>query len=343
MSPASTAAASMGAFFCQAALILGAVLILAVGAVWLAGKKGIRIAAAEKMKNKTKRKSLIAQASAKRRFTSVFALTLHCGRDLEKGMEMAGEMADNPLVEEKAKTCMERLETVEDTYTAIKDTGLFSGFYSQMIKTGIRSGSLDKVLEEISGQYEREAEERINRLIGRFEPTICLLYTSGSMYYFIINPDSSRGRGGRVWKILKQRLDKTKVEYQAFLTQKQGDARRFAGALTEERRAPVTIVAVGGDGTVNEIVDGLWLQCPVTLGYIPAGSGNDLARSLRLPKNPYKGLKNILEENPSCRMVDYGVISYGEGQDVYKRQLFFHGFYTIIRRFLPIQRRCTSC
>lgn len=134
------------------------------------------------------------------------------------------------------------------------------------------------------------------------------------MYYFIINPDSSRGRGGRVWKILKQRLDKTKVEYQAFLTQKQGDARRFAGELTEERREPVTIVAVGGDGTVNEIVDGLWLQCPVTLGYIPAGSGNDLARSLRLPKNPYKGLKNILEENPSCRMVDYGVISYGEGQ-----------------------------
>lgn len=172
MSPASTAAASMGAFFCQAALILGAVLILAVGAVWLAGKKGIRIAAAEKMKNKTKRKSLIAQASAKRRFTSVLALTLHCGLDLEKGMEMAGEMADNPLVEEKAKTCMERLETGEDTYTAIKDTGLFSGFYSQMIKTGIRSGSLDKVLEEISGQYEREAEERINRLIGRFEPTI---------------------------------------------------------------------------------------------------------------------------------------------------------------------------
>ena len=44
---------------------------------------------------------------------------------------------------------------------------------------------------------------------------------------------------------------------------------------------PHTIIAVGGDGTVNEILNGLSFDGPVTLGYIPTGSGNDLARSLR--------------------------------------------------------------
>ena len=114
------------------------------------------------------------------------------------------------------------------------------------------------------------------------------------MYYFIVNPHSSNGRGERIWKKLEKLLKDWKVEYQCFITEKPGDAKKIARFLTEGVKEPRTITAVGGDGTVNEILDGLLFCGPVTFGYIPTGSGNDLARSLRFPQDPKKCLKKIL-------------------------------------------------
>ena len=54
----------------------------------------------------------------------------------------------------------------------LASTGLFSGFYIQMIKVGSRSGHLDRVMEEISGDYEEAADASIDNMIARFEPTI---------------------------------------------------------------------------------------------------------------------------------------------------------------------------
>ena len=52
------------------------------------------------------------------------------------------------------------------------NTGLFSGFYVQMIKVGTRSGHLDSVMDEISQDYEEMADTAIDDMIARFEPTI---------------------------------------------------------------------------------------------------------------------------------------------------------------------------
>ena len=54
----------------------------------------------------------------------------------------------------------------------MKDTGLFSGFYVQMIKVGTSSGHLDSVMDEISQDYEEMADTAIDDMIARFEPTI---------------------------------------------------------------------------------------------------------------------------------------------------------------------------
>lgn len=138
------------------------------------------------------------------------------------------------------------------------------------------------------------------------------------MYHFIVNPNACCGRGARIWKKLERQLDSANIEYEAHLTKQQGDARRFAGELTEGRKEPKMIVAVGGDGTVNEVLDGISFCGPITFGYIPAGSGNDLARSLRISKNPYRALKKIL--NPRYhKLLDYGVVSYGEDVISYRR------------------------
>ncbi len=138
------------------------------------------------------------------------------------------------------------------------------------------------------------------------------------MYYFIVNPNSRCGRGRIIWKKLEKTLITGEVEYQAFLTEKPGDARVFARELTEGCRESSVIIAVGGDGTVNEILDGLFFSGSVTLGYIPAGSGNDLARSLRLPKSPVRCLKKILHPK-YYKLMDYGVLSYGEGEISHRR------------------------
>lgn len=131
------------------------------------------------------------------------------------------------------------------------------------------------------------------------------------MYYFIVNPHASGGHSGRVWKKLEGQLKSGETAYEAFLTEKQGDAMRYAARLTEGQKDPRVIIGVGGDGTMNEILDGLAFAGPITLGYIPAGSGNDLARSLKISRRPARCLKRIL--NPKYyKLMDYGVITYGE-------------------------------
>lgn len=138
------------------------------------------------------------------------------------------------------------------------------------------------------------------------------------MYYFIVNPNSCCGRGRNIWKRLEKILLDSGVEYKAFLTEKPGDATGFARKLTEGVKEPGIIAVVGGDGTINEILDGLSFGGPVTIGYIPAGTGNDLARSLKLPKSPAKCLKKILKPK-YYKLLDYGVLSYGEGEIVCRR------------------------
>lgn len=138
------------------------------------------------------------------------------------------------------------------------------------------------------------------------------------MYYFIVNPNAHGGRGARIWRTLERRLQRAGVPYDVRLTQAQGDAGRWAAELTRECREPRTIAVVGGDGTVNEVLNGLSFSGPVTLGHIPVGAGNDLARGLRLPHSPKRCLRRILKPK-NCYNLDYGILSYETGQPVHRR------------------------
>lgn len=144
------------------------------------------------------------------------------------------------------------------------------------------------------------------------------------MYYFIVNPNSHGRRGEKIWKKLERQIRKVGVPYEKYLTQEAGDARRFAAKLTAAMQEPTVIVAVGGDGTVNEVLNGLAISDLLTFGYIPTGSGNDLARGLMLSQNPYKCLKQILSPAEISR-VDYGIISYEDEEPVYRRFMVSSG------------------
>lgn len=139
------------------------------------------------------------------------------------------------------------------------------------------------------------------------------------MYYFIINPHSRSGYGFKVWKRVEKLLKLECVEYKAFLTERPGQAAEYAAQLTRGCKEPKIIVVVGGDGTVNEVLDGLSFCNTVTLGYIPTGSGNDLAKSLKLPRSPRKCLKKVLHPKYH-KLMDYGVVTYGD--DVVRHRRF---------------------
>ena len=59
------------------------------------------------------------------------------------------------------------------------------------------------------------------------------------MYSFIVNPNASGGRGERIWRRLEKQLKHLGVSYEAFVTEKTGDARSLACDLTEHQREPI--------------------------------------------------------------------------------------------------------
>ncbi|QDW73364.1 diacylglycerol kinase family lipid kinase [Lachnospiraceae bacterium KGMB03038] len=128
------------------------------------------------------------------------------------------------------------------------------------------------------------------------------------MYYFIVNPNARSGKGLRTWKILEQELEKKQVRYQVFFTKYQNHAVSIARELTQKQSCR-SLIVLGGDGTLNEAVNGIQDLSKVILGYIPIGSSNDFARSLRLEQDPIKALHEIL--TPSRYIsTDIGILQY---------------------------------
>lgn len=141
------------------------------------------------------------------------------------------------------------------------------------------------------------------------------------MLFFIVNPNSGGGRGSRIWGKIKAYLDQRQIAYQLYLTEKIGQARELSARITAECRDKKEriVVVVGGDGTLNEVVDGFRMLSPyAALSYIPAGSGNDFARSMKISRNPITAIQGVLE-NPKVRYVDYGVVCAGREEVTNRR------------------------
>ena len=146
------------------------------------------------------------------------------------------------------------------------------------------------------------------------------------MLYFIVNPNAGGVNGYKVWKRLERRLIRKKTEYQVVLTGGRGEARLIAAELTEKDPGDEEIIlaGVGGDGIMNEIADGVHISEKLLLGYIPVGSGSDLARGLHLPRSQRTCLERILAPG-EVRKIDYGVLDYGDDVPLHRRFLVSAG------------------
>ncbi len=132
------------------------------------------------------------------------------------------------------------------------------------------------------------------------------------MYHFIVNPNSRTGRGMKIWREIEAILLDKNISYQVTFTGRTLNASGIVRKIAEQDK-PCTIVILGGDGTVNEAVQGLEGSGHITLGYIPIGSGNDFARDLGLPLEPRAALLNILSPKHIVSM-DIGLVT-GSGQE----------------------------
>lgn len=131
------------------------------------------------------------------------------------------------------------------------------------------------------------------------------------MYTFIVNPASRSGHARRIWSEIEPILKKQDISYTVYFTSCRGHGTRLAQQLTKDLSSRTTLIVVGGDGTVNEVLNGIEHPEHIIFGYIPTGSGNDFAKGLALPSDPTKALHQILSPS-GYRSVDIGVLTYIE-------------------------------
>ncbi|MEN7548101.1 diacylglycerol kinase family protein [Rapidithrix thailandica] len=116
---------------------------------------------------------------------------------------------------------------------------------------------------------------------------------------FIINPIAGNGKKDHLLNTIQEKLDGQKFRWEIQYTKGPKDATRIAKLAAAQ--GTDIVVAVGGDGTINEVAQGL-VDSPACLGIVPMGSGNGLARHLQLPLQPEKAIG--LLNQASCIQMD---------------------------------------
>ena len=121
---------------------------------------------------------------------------------------------------------------------------------------------------------------------------------------FIMNPRSGTHSKGEIPRLIEEHLDKGLYDYRVEVTRYAGHATEIALQCVQE--GADVVVAVGGDGTVNEVARAL-VHSTAALGIIPCGSGNGLARHLCIPMDVKRAIG--LLNHCKVESLDYGVIN----------------------------------
>ena len=121
---------------------------------------------------------------------------------------------------------------------------------------------------------------------------------------FVVNPISGTQGKKAILKCIDERLDRSIYDYSIVKTEYAGHATQIAANAVREKVD--VVVAIGGDGTINEIARSL-VHTETVLGIIPCGSGNGLARHLRIPMEPKAAIDVINRGYELC--IDYGKIN----------------------------------
>ena len=117
---------------------------------------------------------------------------------------------------------------------------------------------------------------------------------------FVVNPISGTQSKEQILKWMDEKLDKEKYIQEVLYTERAGHAVEIAAQ--KAREGAYAVIAIGGDGTINEIARSL-VHTDTALGIIPCGSGNGLARHLQIPMEAKKAIDII--NNGKIDIIDY--------------------------------------
>jgi YegS/Rv2252/BmrU family lipid kinase len=140
------------------------------------------------------------------------------------------------------------------------------------------------------------------------------------MYYakVIVNPMSRGGATGKMWPILNKLLSNTGLPFDYEFIQASGQGIELSREAVE--KGYNLVIAVGGDGTVNEVANGLIDEngkCRAILGIIAAGTQNDIAHMLGIPRDYIRGCQ--LFEKFETLTIDIGAVSYTSHNKIIQR------------------------
>ena len=126
------------------------------------------------------------------------------------------------------------------------------------------------------------------------------------MYHFIVNIHGSSGKAFLKWNKIRELLKARKVEFKVHVPQRIGHAMQIAKDVSELSEDDIKIVVVGGDGTINEVLNGITDFSRVKLGVIPTGSGNDFTRGMKLPRHNQKKALDLILNSKGDKKIDLG-------------------------------------
>ncbi|MBD8069020.1 diacylglycerol/lipid kinase family protein [Bacillus sp. PS06] len=132
-------------------------------------------------------------------------------------------------------------------------------------------------------------------------------------YFFIVNTVAANGASLKIWEMIKQELETKQVNYRSFFTKSERHAVELAKQIANMHHEQIeAIVAVGGDGTISEVINGVMDGSDIPIGYIPAGSANDFSRGYSIPASPLTALRTILMKKKLIKKIDVGRYKLGE-------------------------------
>jgi YegS/Rv2252/BmrU family lipid kinase len=136
----------------------------------------------------------------------------------------------------------------------------------------------------------------------------------------IINPNAGRKLGQRDWPVISKLLEDAGIPFGHEFTKGRFGAQALARDAAS--KGCKNIITVGGDGTFNEVVNGILLQKEtdskqISLAFIPVGTGNDWGKMYSLPSEYSEAVKVISENNTVLQ--DAGLVSYNTDKGIEER------------------------
>ncbi len=147
------------------------------------------------------------------------------------------------------------------------------------------------------------------------------------MYHFIVNIHGGSGKAFLQWNKIRELLKEKNIEYITHVPLRVGHAEQIARDISKLDENDIKIIVVGGDGTINEVLNGIGDFSKVKLGLIPTGSGNDFSRGLNLPRHNYKKALDLILNSKADKKIDLGkaeIIESGLSEEkiVHKSRIF---------------------